>query len=234
MEITLNKKKFRYFLNVFLFENRKEDKRADFFSITDQYIWRRDEHKLIAYRFDEKVGGNYNYSIEQINEVRRVEKLTIYEEGIIELEERKEIKKIYPDTEIPLEPNSLKLLSIQKWDTIFQIPSDFLTKQLSLAQNRLNSVGKDIETAEINIDIENFEFSIEGEVKKQMPLVLMQKEKNKPIYYSFSDFKDVLINAIQFDKMIEFKVKYPYFTMVKLNEQIFAILTHKKGKSFSG
>lgn len=232
MEFQYNKKELKKFFNILLFRNRRKSTAAEYVSLTNGVLWRRDEQRLIAFTLQggEESDYSFNYSIKEFEDIKKVGSLAITREGSLKLEVGKEQRLVPPNEDVPLAPNALTLLGTTKWDAVFEIPSEFFTKYLSYLQQSKH-ISADEENLIVRLDLTKKQFQVGDKFMKELPVSILENGGVAQVVYAFSDFKELLINAIQFDEKIRFHVRSPFFTKIQLSENIASILNHKKGNA---
>jgi len=215
-------------INLLLFQNRKGEKSAHSFFITNGLLWRRDEHRLIAYRLPEKINGSWQYEQRKLEGVEECSEFSVDEKGVITLSTKKGIETIYPSKTKPTDQAFQALFSKQN-DVVFSLPSKSLSKQLSILQRKIMREKKDLNTSILVLDIKNEKISIQGiEETKKIEMKIAKKGHTTIIRYPYAFFKDLFINASMFNEEIVFSVQPPYYTIAKYDERTYSILMHKK------
>lgn len=227
------------FNNLLFFENRLKDDKADYISVTDQYLWRRDSSRLVSFKLDEKVKKNINYRLEDYKEAfededKKPKKLIVNEKGEMVITFEKKKKMIKPIT-VNMKPYSLKTLYYEEFTKEYVIESKKIMKYLLMVQRKIMKGKQNINDLTIIVDAKQGTISIpEIKDEKKIDIQASNDEKEYEFHYPYPFFKEFLINASQLSKEITFKVNGSYFSIIEYNDRIKAVLNHKRKRVMKG
>lgn len=217
---------YKQVFSLLLFPNRNNEKLADYLSVTNQFIWRRDSHRLVAFHLENKT-DDWDYSIEELKDLNDVVNLKIDDKGILSFITKETVNTLSPVEKV-FDSNSLQTLFEKNHQTEFEIPGKELSRQLSILQRKVSSSSLEIENTTIVLDLKNKTISLKELNEKKSISISLKKGNDLTISYSFAYFRDLLINSNKFDEMILFKCHLPYFTAIRYDKNLYAVLTHKK------
>lgn len=227
VEISVNKKEFKNFINILSFENKLGYEKAEYFSITNCYLWRRDAHRLVSYRLKKESDCHYNYKVKDLEVFKNnIKMFKMGKEGDINLPN----KTIKPVKE-SLNDDYLNLLKNDLWDGTFKVNAMDLTKFLSIIQRELINKNKNTLQNELKINVFNDTIEIVSKsisFRKQFKLNEPVRGKYE-LVFNFQHFKELLINALSFNKEITFNLKMPYYCKIDLSQDVSGVLMLKTG-----
>lgn len=210
------------------FENKYDQKEADYFSITGPFIWKRDRQRLIAIDLNEHLTTHVNYPIDQIEEIAYAETIHVKENGVLVCQEEGKEKNVSPAAESLL-PESLKVLNAKTFHLEFSVSSKQVVRYLKEVhkQQEGSALYQDIV---VDVKKQKIKFLGNNSVEKELSCEVKKIDSSAKttITYQYELMRDLLINAEDFTDDVHFKVFHPYFSKIIFQENLFAVLMHKK------
>ena len=234
VQIDATASEFKNFLKVITFSNRNDSALAKQFYLSKGYLWRRDEHRLCALELPEfHFQDAFEYPFGELEEqMAGASTLSIEDSGRIHVQTLAQNQSWITATPFSTTNKPLDVLSMtHEQDMTFQLPSSFLSKQLSMFQTKIRKADLDVDNIVLSFDFETKEMFISSHQKERISLPLEETLGQLPkqiVQYSFSHFKDFLANSNKFDDFISFRIHYPYYTVIKLSKHVHTVLMHKK------
>lgn len=214
-------------ISLLLFPNRTGEKIANFFSVKEHYLWRRDSHRLVAFKMAQSSKEEWNYPTDKLTALQDIVNIEMSEKGILNFFTKNASNHLYPVSE-SFFSHSFQTMKEKNHHVIFEILSKDLSKQLSIFQRKILNSSLDMEKVTLTIHLKSKTIELnELSFQKEVP-IKQSKGESLSISYSFAYFRDLLINCNKFNEWIVFKVHLPYFTKIDFDANTCAILTHKK------
>ncbi|PGK51510.1 hypothetical protein CN918_27350 [Priestia megaterium] len=184
--------KIKRFLPLLQFENRLRDITANYVSITDGYLWRRDVTRLVALKLPYEITGHYDYEIREISQ-KQIKDITVQKDHVVKLKTQDGNETVRPVD--ATSPATLNYMLQQKEEVCVQVELErkrmkeimlILEQKCGTSKNTDPKIIFNFEGNEIFIKDRNEVFEI--------PIVKTTKN-NQGIYaYSFYLLKDMIYN----------------------------------------
>jgi len=217
---------YKQVISLLLFPNRSEEELAKHLSVTDQFLWRRDSFRLVAFNLGKK-HGDWDYLFEDISDLKGIQSIHVNDEGTLSFSSKYEAKEFFP-IQKKFHSHSLKTLFEKEHHTEFEIPGKELSRLLSIFQRKVSNSSIKPENVTLVLDLKKKMMSLkELNESKSIPITI-KKGDDAILSYSFLFFRDLLINGNKFGHSISFKTLRPYFTSIRYDKNLYAVLTHKK------
>lgn len=209
------------FFKLFQFENRIKDELANYFSITDGFLWRRDLTRMVAMKIAEDVTGHYDYDFRDIGR-ETIKKIEVGKEMELHLEtsERKIVLQPLQKTK----PFTLQyvLRSEQEFETEVSMSVKTLKQVLMICEQKW-MLEKEEDPKII------FDFN-EGTIKMKdreevfsMPVEEVRKKNDVKIIYSFHLLKDMIYN--KYKEYIFFRIS-KHYSVLEYEKNIYGAIMH--------
>jgi hypothetical protein len=229
VQLLFDNKSKKYIHKLFLFKNKETDKISNYFSITNQFIWRRDEFKLVLHTLDGNVHANWNYNLEDLDKIFQTDSANVSEDGVIQIKDDELGEEIHP-VDVPLLPNSLNILKTKEYHSELDMSSLFIVRQIAIMQKKLFTGHLSEDSATVILDLKNKQIYLKEFAADKMNLECTFIKQSGPelVFYPFSAFKELLAHSKHFNKSIRLKIFQPYFTLFHYNNKLISILNHKR------
>lgn len=209
------------FWKLFQFDNRIKDELANFFSITDGFLWRRDLTRIVAIQIPVPQKGHFDYSMREIAKAT-IKKMDIKEDMKIEVETTE--GKVLLEPMQRTQPNSLKVALRKNQEFRNEVTFDLKElKRIMMICEQKWLMDKEEDPKII------FDFNV-GKIKMpqreeefDIPFVGEPEKKDFDVSYSFYLMKDMLYN--KFKDTISLRIS-EFYTIIQYEEQAYGVLMH--------
>lgn len=224
---------FKNFLKVIGFTNRSSTKESNHFYLSSGYLWRRDSHRLCALKLpDMPADSAYEYPITELeSQFSNAVSISMSESGMLHIHDVAQGQAWIAAAPLSTSTKPLQVLVENENNIIeFMLPSNFLSKQLSIFQTKIRKAEFEVDKVDLIVDINEKTMHISSHVNEKViiPVELVRGMTTKTIRYSFSHFKDFLANSNKFNEGILFQCSMPYYSVIVLSQDIYVSLMHKK------
>lgn len=213
--------KNKNFYKLLQFENRIKDELANYVSITNGFLWRRDLTRMVAMKMEENMTGHFDYSFrdigkEPIQEIKLGEKNELY----IKTGEQNLVLQPIEKTK----PYTLQhvLRKEQDFHTEVEMPIKALKQILMICEQKWMMEKE--EDPKIIFDFAEGTINMQGrEEVFSMPIGKERKKSDRKIIYSFLLLKDMMYNKHK--EYIFFRISNDY-TVLEYEKNIYGAIMH--------
>jgi len=207
------------FLPLLQFENRMKDITANYISITDDYLWRRDSARLVAIKLPQSINGHFDYECKEFSQ-KYIKELAIQKDNSIKLkthEETQVLKPVYKTN-----PNTIKYMLGRQNEAKVDVELDRKRlKEILLILEQKCEMSKQ-QDPKLIFNFDGNEIFIQGrEEFFELPIV-EKKKNNKGIFsYSFYLLKDMIYN--KYKENIFFSI-FDHFVVLSYPDNAWGVL----------
>lgn len=229
MSYLIENEDFKRFAKLFQFTHDPSEKSASFFSISGEFLFRRDSTRLIAYRLPFSAKQDWNYLFHPNDIFSSCCEIELEDSGVLHVRNQEKHSVSFQPQSVPLESHSLSVIREPSFDTFADIETLFLTRQLTSMYKKIHAQGLNPKESEVVMNLKNKTWYLYGREHESVSIPCqIKKETDFIISYPFPTCKDFLINANMFHSVIRFYIKNPYYSVLQYSKNIFGVLLHKQ------
>lgn len=220
---------YQLFAELLFFDNHLQDDKANYVVIADDYLFRRDSARIVAYRLEEKIKESKHFLLDAFGKEGGYD-VQLNQENILLTATDGSTQEIVP-MEVPYRTNSIQILAITDFDWEATVDTKTLVKALLIIQRKI--MNQPVDMMKINLFINFQEKTINLQLKEEtvclaLKMDIKQTGNNPIVYYAYPLFKDFFMNAKSLNSTVSIRVHAPYFTRIDYTEKIMAVLNHKR------
>ena len=211
--------KLKQFLPLLQFNNRLKDVTANYISITNQYLWRRDAARLVAFKLPQKISGHFDYEIKDISQ-KQIKNLIFQKNQALTLQTYGETYTVKPEDKTI--PSTLNYMLQQKEEASVQVEMDRKRlKEIMLILEQKCGISNHADP-KIVFNFEGNEIFIKDRTDVfEIPITKSIKNNEGIFAYSFYLLKDVIYN--NYKENIFFSI-FDNYMKLTFSEDAWAVL----------